>query len=111
MIDQKSLKEHFTKVYEVLQREVKAPADFLESFLDYAIDWRNNHYWQTREFRFCGSLGMGGKIYLDPEGYRVGCYSEDLTNARRLACQRVNQQLCALFMPKKKEDECAVQGE
>jgi hypothetical protein len=98
-LSKESLYEHFTKVYKVLEEKAGAPPSFLESFLPYATNWWNNHFWQTREFRFMGRLGMGGKIYLDPEGYRIGYYAEDVTEERTNICKEVNEILHGLFMP------------
>ncbi|GGM52605.1 hypothetical protein ACFFX1_55460 [Dactylosporangium sucinum] len=42
------------------------------------------------EFRFMGSLGFGGKLYVEPGRWRVGCYPEDLTPERAAVIERVN---------------------
>jgi hypothetical protein len=94
-----SLNEHFTKVYGVLIEKAGAPPSYSDSFLPFAADWWNNNFWSTKEFRFMGKLGMGGKIWLDPEGYRVSCYSEDRTPEREKILKDVNSDLMALFMP------------
>lgn len=48
------------------------------------------------EFRFMGSLGWGGKVYVDRTTCRVGCYSEDETPERRKAIDSANARLAAL---------------
>jgi hypothetical protein len=38
-----------------------------------------------REYRFCGSLGFGGKFHCERDIWRVSCYPEDSTLERRAA--------------------------
>ncbi|MEU7170214.1 hypothetical protein ABZ949_01830 [Micromonospora tulbaghiae] len=33
---------------------------------------------QCDEYRFMGSLGFGGKLWIDRDGWRVSAYSEDI---------------------------------
>jgi hypothetical protein len=49
-----------------------------------------------REYRFCGSLGFGGKFYNEARGWTVGCYREDETPARLAAIAATNAALAAL---------------
>ncbi len=42
------------------------------------------------EWRFQGMLGFGGKFYRDEWTWRVGCYREDDTDARRAAMASAN---------------------
>jgi hypothetical protein len=83
-----SLKEYFGKIFDALKEKVGAAESYREIFIPFALNWWRNHYWQSYEFRFMGSLGMGGKIWLDPEGYRVSCYSEDMTVRGRRSSSR-----------------------
>lgn len=95
------LKDKFNKVYDVLVEHVGAPeTDTRESFVLYAIEWYKSEFWQTREFRFMGNLGMGGKVWLDPDGYRVNFYREDTTPERTLAMRKANAALDKVFIPK-----------
>ena len=48
----------------------------------------------TREWRFCGSLGFGGKFRFPRMS--VDCYPEDLTPARANAIKNTNVCLAAL---------------
>jgi hypothetical protein len=45
------------------------------------------------EFRFCGSLGFGGKFYRSNGKLYVTCYPEDATLSRKRALTKVNQLL------------------
>ncbi len=49
-----------------------------------------------KEFRFQGSLGFGGKLYVERDGLRVSCYREDETPARIEAIEKTNAALAAL---------------
>ncbi len=48
------------------------------------------------EFRFIGSLGFGGKFYVNYNGWYVSCYPEDMTPEREEAILRANQQIRAI---------------
>lgn len=45
------------------------------------------------EWRFQGIFGFGGKVYLTPDRWCVGCYREDDTPERTIAMARINAQL------------------
>lgn len=49
-----------------------------------------------KEFRFQGSLGFGGKLYVEPRGLRVSCYREDETPERNETIEKTNAALAAL---------------
>jgi hypothetical protein len=53
------------------------------------------------EYRFCGELGYGGKLYLE-EHYapRVGCYKEDDTKQRQKMIDKANAELEKLWTEK-----------
>jgi hypothetical protein len=76
-------------VWDVLVTNANARQDGLAEFL---------HHWpQCREFRFMGSLGFGGKVYVDPRrGARVDCCPEDETPERRATIERTNAALAKL---------------
>jgi len=77
-------------VWQVLQEECGA-GFLLDSQLEFV------HHATRRsplEFRFQGALGFGGKVYL-PD-YRVSCYREDETAARRARIDRANARLAQL---------------
>ena len=49
--------------------------------------------WQTKEWRFSGDLGFGGKFWRNPGNGRmhyVSCYSEDLNVERKAICDSLN---------------------
>lgn len=47
------------------------------------------------EYRFQGTLGFGGKVYMENPP-RVSCYREDETPERRKVVERANAMLVAL---------------
>lgn len=82
-------------VFDVLVREANAPESHRASFVAYFTDSDP----EPKEFRFMGSLGMGGKCWLDT--YRdppvfVTCYLEEETAARRETIVRTNAALATL---------------
>lgn len=48
------------------------------------------------EFRFCGSLGFGGKFWKRHDRWSINCYGEDETPVRRATIERVNALLAQL---------------
>ncbi len=62
-----------------------------ESFSRYVM---GDHPWH--EFRFCGSLGFGGKLHING-GMRVSCYAEDATPERRRKIRLANERLAVLW--------------
>lgn len=48
------------------------------------------------EFRFQGSLGFGGKFYVNADRWYVGAYREDMTPDRAEVIERVNGLLAGL---------------
>jgi hypothetical protein len=98
-------------VYGVLMKHAAAHPGHLEDFLAQMLCWTARDPYQTQEFRFGGSLGMGGKFWLCPESFRVSAYTEDMTPARREAITKTNEELKKLFVapeevPLQPEDEC-----
>jgi len=66
-------------------------ADFVRSFSD--KDDRRT----TREWRFCGKLGFGGKFYMrDSHRHDVSCYPEDRTPEREALIDTINERLKTL---------------
>ncbi len=63
-----------------------------EDFMRHAAEALDRR--ERLEYRFKGSLGFGGKLYLDMDGRaRVSCYSEDETPERRKAIDAANRML------------------
>lgn len=81
------------QMYDVLVKQAGARADEYDrrSFVQCALNW---DYRFTFEYRFMGSLGSGGKIWLpldrDPS---VSCYPENETPERMEAMRNTNQEL------------------
>jgi hypothetical protein len=84
--------DHITanKIYDVASGYCGATESHRDSFCWYAM--RNG----TGEYRFCGNLGLGGKLYLDHSVWRISCYREDETVERRVAISHANEELAEL---------------
>lgn len=79
----------YNKVYDILAEHVGAHEHYREFFVQDAL--REKH--QLTEWRFCGSLGFGGKIWRSNGKVYVNCYSEDKTPEREILIERVNRLL------------------
>lgn len=86
-----------SSIYDVLIRCCGASERESErnSFIQVAEDW---DYKFPFEYRFMGSLGLGGKVWL-PKGRspRVSCYAEDETPERRKEIEKTNRYLKELI--------------
>lgn len=84
--------EFWNKVYDVLVEECQA--------WDGGHDRANFIGQQIREapgeWRFCGSLGFGGKFWRNDDRLYVNCYWEDETPSRRLSIDAANTRLAEL---------------
>jgi hypothetical protein len=78
-------------LYAVLVTYADALPSDADRFAAYLCDGASWHEW-----RFCGSLGMGGKLYDSGGRLRVGCYSEDETPKRRATIKRTQAEIDAL---------------
>ena len=58
-------------IYDVLAQHADAREDRRDEFIFHLTRG-------CEEFRFMGSLGFGGKLYVEPGGWRVGAYPEDI---------------------------------
>jgi hypothetical protein len=72
-------------IYDILVINVAASENWRDDFIYHMTSGR------TREYRFQGSLGFGGKFYTDT--WRVSCYKEDETPERNKAIEQANAQL------------------
>jgi hypothetical protein len=55
---------------------------------------------RSREFRFMGNLGFGGKIWYDPyAGWSINCYRGEETPVTLALIERVNTALAAFDTP------------
>lgn len=50
-----------------------------------------------REYRFCGLLGYGGKVWNSYRGFYVSCYQEDKTPLREAMMEAANIRLSKLY--------------
>ncbi len=78
-------------LYDILVTYADALPEERPRFIAYLCDGANWHEW-----RFCGSLGMGGKLYHSGGRFWVSCYSEDETPKRKATIARVNREIEAL---------------
>ena len=82
----RTVNEIFEDVFTLLVTIAKAPPTMREDFVRYHVG-RHSPALQsagsTTEWRFMGSLGMGGKFWVSLENFNVSCYSEDETPARK----------------------------
>lgn len=86
-------------IYQALEQTCGAPTmkdDFLYHVGEFIAG--REHQQHGLEYRFNGSLGYGGKLWLnDHECPRVDCYSEDMTPERRKMIKKANEALQALY--------------
>lgn len=86
----KLTEEQANKIYDILVTDCGALENNREMFI----------YQETKErvteWRFCGSLGFGGKFWNDYGAWRISCYPEDSTPAREKLIQQTNQKLFIL---------------
>ena len=60
---------------------------------------------QTREFRFMGELGFGGKFWKNGDRWYVNCYSEDENLHRLVIITAINERLYKLKKKYEGEDK------
>lgn len=83
-------------LYDILVREAGADAGerAREVFVLTAIEWPDR---LPFEYRFCGTLGFGGKVWLhDLKAPYVTCYRENETPEREKTISRTNRALAAV---------------
>lgn len=78
-------------IYDVLVAEVGAAESDRGAFVHH-----QTKHEECVEWRFCGSLGFGGKFWRNGLWY-VNCYSEDRTPERDKAMGKANALLAALY--------------
>jgi len=78
-------------LYDVLVAYADADHARRDDFIAYLCRESGSHEW-----RFMGSLGMGGKLFKSCGRIWVSCYSEDETPKRRATIARVNREIEAL---------------
>ena len=78
-------------IYDVLVRECNASEYWREDFV-LSVSGERGH--PCTEYRFCGSLGFGGKFRT--ERWTVDYYQEDDSTKRTKIAKRTNEALAAL---------------
>lgn len=88
------MKELANQIYDILI-EFAGPINYLtprDSFVRWFVE--DSRY--SKEFRFQGSLGFGGKFWRNDGRLYVNCYSEDETAGRMAIIERINYELSSL---------------
>ena len=83
------------QIYDILIEFAGVVVDYLaprDSFVRWFVE--DSRY--SKEFRFQGSLGFGGKFWRNNDRLYVNCYSEDETPERMRVIERVNDALSSL---------------
>lgn len=78
-------KETKDRIWSILERYAGAYPRDKDQFI--------RHWPECMEFRFCGSLGFGGKVWYNGEKAYIDCYSEDLNPDRQNVIDLVNELL------------------
>lgn len=89
-------RQTLSAIYDVLIRccEASGTKSEREDFVNISERYGEG---RVLEYRFMGSLGFGGKVWLyNSEIPYVTCYQEDETPARRQAIKRANEELTQL---------------
>jgi hypothetical protein len=81
------------RIYDLLIEICDAPRSYLarQDFMFAMTDPR-----PPREYRFCGSLGFGGKLWIGRDKWYVTCYPEDTTAERDQTVIKANEALARL---------------
>ena len=89
--------------YDILEVECHARAEardeFVENLSHMLAGMRDRPGSGGVEYRFFGSLGAGGKFWVNNGRVYVNAYREDETPARVAAIDRANARLAQLFPP------------
>ena len=86
------------KIYIVLEKECGAPKGQRDDFVWHFSEDKD----PTREWRFCGELGFGGKFRWN-ERFFVNYYPEDKSKLRDEMVEKANAKLTELFIGYLKE--------
>lgn len=79
-------------IYDICVKTCGASEGHRDQFVDYLTEEHDRY-----EFRFCGKLGFGGKLYHSRSGTYVSCYSEDETPERRAMIEKANADIRELL--------------
>ena len=89
-------KDTLEKIYDILVKYAGARTNVVtiddETFCWEKLDFVQSHIdKETREYRFCGDLGFGGKYRVNTN--TVTCYPEDMTPEREAFIRITNDEL------------------
>lgn len=81
------------RIYDILVKFAGAPdiQSTRAQFESFFVDAHENK--KGGEFRFQGTLGFGGKFFIDSEKMWVACYKEDATLRRSRIIRKINEKL------------------
>jgi hypothetical protein len=79
-------------IYDILEQECEA---FKDERLEFVTCQTRNH---ITEWRFCGSLGFGGKFWRNNGRMYVTCYREDENPKRMKMIEKANKRLAELWI-------------
>lgn len=83
-------------IWAVLVKECAAPDHLRDDFMYRMKQAAGLTSLTSFEFRFCGSLGFGGKLYARGGKFYVSTYPEELNPERSAAIKKANTALAAL---------------
>jgi hypothetical protein len=88
--------EFYSACYGLLVSTGNATADLWDkqAFISYFVDGTDT---STKEWRFSGHLGFGGKFWRNGTDHYVSCYPEDETPERRAMIDDLNRQITRLM--------------
>jgi hypothetical protein len=91
-------KELYERCYDILVEHAGASNNVRDK--QYFVWLATNHekFHQLTEYRFCGSLGFGGKFWRNAGKLYISCYPED-ENPKRLAIIEKVNKMIAKIMP------------
>jgi|HubBroStandDraft_5_1064220.scaffolds.fasta_scaffold26428_6 hypothetical protein len=88
-------KDQAEGIYKILEECCGAANDELRAFVDYmCLKDRDLH---GSEWRFCGWLGFGGKLYSNSQGVYVDCYAEEKSPLAVFAIKIANERITDLL--------------
>lgn len=86
-------RELYERCWDILVEHAGASKDPREKECFVRTCLEKNAYYSLREYRFCGSLGFGGKFWRYDGRLYVSYYPEDETPDRRKTVTKVNKLL------------------
>jgi hypothetical protein len=85
----------YGEVYDIVVEHGGAVPRHKSDFVRHAIE--NHHPWT--EWRFCGHLGFGGKLWRYDGRIYITCYPEDRNPDRMKLIEKVNKLIAAIMPP------------